>query len=54
MIAGMRLAQKIAGTDPLKRKVIKTLKPGDDLEVARGHCGSSKAIEGLCRMNVAS
>ena len=23
MIAGMRLAQKIAGTDPLKRKVIK-------------------------------
>ena len=32
MIAGMRLAQKIAGTDPLKRKVIKALKPGDDLE----------------------
>src|SRR3954466_10022503 len=32
MIAGMRLAQKIAGTDPLKSKVIKSLKPGDDLE----------------------
>ena len=32
MIAGMRLAQKIAGTDPLKRKIIKALKPGDDLE----------------------
>jgi choline dehydrogenase-like flavoprotein len=31
MIAGMRLAQKIAGTDPLKSKVIKALKPGDDL-----------------------
>jgi choline dehydrogenase len=32
MIAGMRLAQKIAHTDPLKSKVIKALKPGDDLE----------------------
>ena len=32
MIAGMRLAQKIAGTDPLKPKIIKALKPGDDLE----------------------
>src|SRR4029078_10106235 len=32
MIAGMRFAQKIVGTDPLKRKLIKALKPGDDLE----------------------
>ena len=32
MIAGMRLAQQITGTDPLKRKMIKALKPGDDLE----------------------
>jgi choline dehydrogenase len=32
MIAGMRLAQKIVGTEPLKAKIIKALKPGDDLE----------------------
>ena len=32
MIAGMRLAQRIAGTDPLKAKVVKALKPGDDLD----------------------
>jgi choline dehydrogenase-like flavoprotein len=31
MIAGMRLAQKIAGTEPMKSKVIRALKPGDDL-----------------------
>ena len=32
MIAGMRLAQRIAGTDPLRAKVVKALKPGDDLD----------------------
>jgi choline dehydrogenase-like flavoprotein len=32
MIAGMRLAQKIAATDPLRSKVVKALKPGDDLD----------------------
>ena len=32
MIAGMRLAQKIAATDPLNSKVVKALKPGDDLD----------------------
>ena len=32
MIAGMRLAQRIAATDPLKSKVVKALKPGDGLD----------------------
>ena len=32
MIAGMRLAQRIAGTDPLGSKVVKALKPGDGLD----------------------
>ena len=32
MIAGMRLARRIADTEPLKAKVVKALKPGDDLD----------------------
>jgi choline dehydrogenase-like flavoprotein len=32
MVAGMRLAQKIAATEPVAGKVVKALKPGDDLE----------------------